>query len=395
MNQQFDVVVIGGGVVGLTTALAMAQQGFLTAVVDTGTLTVNLSTPDSRVYAINQASQDLLQQLGVWPQLDKTRVSPYQRMYVWDAANGAHIEFDARMIAAQQLGTILEESVLKQALLQGVAKQAGVILFPESTVMIVEQQVDSIIVSSISHSWQAKLLMVADGGSSPCRQLLKVPLTSYSYHHQAIVASVSTEKAHQKTAYQVFNAEGPLAFLPLIDDQQSSIVWSTTLSAAKRLMALSDEAFNQELTKAFANKLGQAKVQGARHQFPLTMRHAKQYSGKRWLLLGDAAHTIHPLAGLGLNVGLADVATWLACLTNTGRSILTSSKALGAYQRQRKHAVWQVIVMMDGLKTLFTSSFTTMIALRGLGLRISNHCLPLKRMLIAQAAGERALLRED
>lgn len=388
MNQQFDVVVIGGGVVGLTAALAMAQQGFSTAVVDAGTLAINSAKPDNRVYAINQASQDLLQQLGVWPQLDKTRVSPYQRMYVWDAANGAHIEFDARMIAAQQLGTILEESILKQALLQEITQQAGVTLFSESAVAAVKQQEDSITISGAGKSWQAKLLMVADGGNSPCRQLLQVPLTSWSYHHQAIVASVNTEEKHQKTAYQVFNAEGPLAFLPLIDEQQCSIVWSTTPSVAKQLMTLNDDEFSQELTKAFANKLGQVKVQGTRHQFPLSMRHAKQYSGKHWLLLGDAAHTIHPLAGLGLNVGLADVAAWLACLTDKGKGTLTSSRALGAYQRQRKHAVWQVIAMMDGLKTLFTSPFTTMIALRGLGLRISNNCPPLKRMFIAQAVGK-------
>lgn len=388
MNQQFDVVVIGGGVVGLTAALAMAQQGFSTAVVDAGTLAVNAAKPDSRVYAINQASQDLLQQLGVWPQLDQTRVSPYQRMYVWDAANGAHIEFDARMIAAQQLGTILEESILKQALLQEIAKQSNVILFPENAVTAVKQEADSITVSSAGKSWQAQLLMVADGGNSPCRQLLKVPLTSWSYHHQAIVASVSTEKKHQKTAYQVFNADGPLAFLPLIDEQQCSIVWSTTPNEAKRLMALTDEQFSQELTRAFAKKLGQVNVQGKRHQFPLIMRHAKQYTGKHWLLLGDAAHTIHPLAGLGLNVGLADVSAWLTCLTDRGKGTLTSSRALGAYQRQRKHAVWQVIAMMDGLKTLFTSPFTPMIALRGLGLRISNHCPPLKRLFIAQAVGK-------
>ncbi|WP_019215751.1 FAD-dependent oxidoreductase [Legionella tunisiensis] len=388
MNQQFDVVVIGGGVVGLTAALAMAQQGFSTAVVDAGPLETNSEKPDSRVYAINQASQDLLQQLGAWPQLDKTRLSPYQRMYVWDATNGAHIEFDARMIAAQQLGTIVEESVLKQALLQEITQQTGITLFPKSEVTAVEQQADSITVSEASQSWQAKLLMIADGGNSPCRQLLKVPLTSWSYHHQAIVASVSTEKKHQKTAYQVFNADGPLAFLPLIDEQQCSIVWSTTPHAAKRLMALNDEEFSQALTKAFANKLGQVNVQGKRHQFPLIMRHAKQYTGKRWLLLGDAAHTIHPLAGLGLNVGLADVAAWLACLTDKGKGTLTSPRALGAYQRQRKYAVWQVIAMMDSLKTLFTSPFTTMIALRGLGLRISNHCPPLKRLFIAHAVGK-------
>lgn len=385
MSQQFDVVVIGGGVVGLTAALAMVQRGFSAAVIDTGAMTANLTVPDPRVYAINQASQELLQKLGVWRQFDKNRISPYQHMYVWDAVNGAHIEFDARMIAAENLGTIIEESVLKQALLQALSLQKiGLTLCANNTVTAVEFSADWIRVNNDKNSWQAQLLMIADGGNSPCRQLLKVPLTTWSYHQDALVALITTEKAHQQTAYQVFNTDGPLAFLPLVDEKQCSIVWSTTPARAKQLMALSNKDFNKELMNAFAGTLGKVSVQGKRYQFPLTMRHAKQYSGSRWLLLGDAAHTIHPLAGLGLNVGLADVATWLNCLDNCN---VASRKALGAYQRQRKHAVWQIIAMMEGLKTLFTNPLPPVIALRGLGLRLCNGFSPLKQMFIEQATG--------
>lgn len=388
MSQQFDVVVIGGGVVGLTTALAMARRSFSVAVIDAGAMTANLNTLDPRVYAINQASQNLLQELDVWQLLDKTRVSPYRHMYVWDAANGAHIEFDARMVAAEHLGNIIEESVLKQALLQALSKQkTGLTLFAHNRVTAVEPSADSIKVTGAEHSWQAKLLMIADGGNSLCRQLLNVSLTTWPYHQQSIVAMVSTENAHLHTAYQVFNSDGPLAFLPLANEKQCSIVWSTTAARAKQLMAFSDEEFNRDLTAAFASKLGQVRVEGKRYQFPLTMRHAKQYSGSRWLLLGDAAHTIHPLAGLGLNVGLADVATWLACL-DTSKNLLATKRALGSYQRQRKHAVWQIIAMMEALKTLFTNPLPPVVALRGLGLRVCNELSPLKRMFIEQAAGK-------
>ena len=389
MSELFDLVVVGGGVVGLTAALAMVRRGFSVALVDAGTLSVNLTTPDPRVYAINQASEALLQELGVWQRLEQTRVSPYRHMYVWDAANGADIEFDARMVAAEHLGHIVEESVLKQALLEALNEEKDSLsLFPNQKVVAVESSTDKIRVDGDQKSWQGQLLMIADGANSPCRQLLTVALTSWSYHQQALVALVNTEHAHQHTAYQVFNSKGPLAFLPLIDQRQCSIVWSTTATHAEQLMALSDEEFNEHLTTAFASKLGQAKVVGKRYQFPLTMRHAKQYSGQRWLLLGDAAHTIHPLAGLGLNVGLADVATWLACL-DENKNLLTSKKTLGSYQRQRKYAVWQIIAMMDVLKTLFTNPLPPVIALRGLGLGACNRLLPLKRMFIEQAAGRK------
>lgn len=389
MNQHFDVAVIGGGIVGLSTALAMVLRGFSVALIDAGSMAVNVTKADARVYAINQASQDLLQQLGVWQYLDSSRLAPYQHMYVWDAASGAHIEFDARTIAAKLLGTIIEESVLKQAILHALSLQkTGLTLFANSKVKRVESTEDHIRIFSDDCSWQAQLLMVADGGNSPCRELLNVSLTSWSYHQEAIVALVNTEKPHQKIAYQVFNKDGPLAFLPLVDEKLCSIVWSTT--KAKELMALSDENFNKELTKAFAGKLGEAKVQGKRFQFPLIMRHAQEYTGSRWLLLGDAAHTIHPLAGLGLNVGLADLAAWLICLEKGSRQ-LTAKKVLSSYQRQRKHAVWQTIAMMDGLKTLFGNPLSPLVALRGIGLRLCNNFSPIKRLFIEQAIGKKAL----
>lgn len=397
MTQSFDVIVIGGGVVGLTAALAMSKRGFFTALVETGSLTPEPNVPNPRVYAINQASQALLQQLSIWQTLDKARISPYQHMLVWDASNQDQIEFDARMIHANALGHIVEESILKQVLLEQLQQQTNLVFFDHHQVNKIESSHHSIQVQTVTthlprnienieKTMQAKLLMIADGGQSPCRQLLQVPITTWSYHQHALVAWVNTEKSHQKTAYQVFNPDGPLAFLPFVDQNQCSIVWSTSLARANQLLALSDEAFSEELTRSFAHKLGQVTVQSARSIFPLTMRHTKQYSGAHWLLLGDAAHTIHPLAGLGLNVGLADLNAWLACLDQHHHS-LTSKKALSAYHRQRKLAVWQVILMMDCLKSLFTNRLSPFIALRGIGLRLCNGFLPLKKMLIEYAAG--------
>ncbi|ARM33986.1 FAD-dependent oxidoreductase [Legionella longbeachae] len=386
MRQEFNVLVVGGGIVGLTSALAMAQRGYTVAIIDAGSLKTDALCADTRVYAINHASQMLLQQLNVWHHLEQSRISPYCRMHVWDSVSGAHIDFDSRYVAEQNLGFIMEESVLKNALFKQIALHPAIHLFPNRFVEEISFDDDGVTASNTKQSWKGLLLMIADGAQSPVRKKLKVALTSWSYDQQALVATVFTEKEHKQTAYQVFHPDGPLAFLPLADPHQCSIVWSTKPNHAKELMSLSDHEFNKSLTQAFAKRLGKVEVISARHQFSLHMRHAHQYAGKRWLLLGDAAHTIHPLAGLGLNVGLADVSSWLHCLDAVSGGIC-SKKALGAYQRERKAAVWQIILLMEGFKRLFGNSFGPVVTLRSLGLGFCNGFTPIKRLFIQHARG--------
>jgi 2-octaprenylphenol hydroxylase len=386
MSQQFDVLIIGGGIVGLTAALAMSQRNYTVAVIDVGALKVDISAGALRVYAINKASQNLLYQLNVWQRLDTNRVSPYTKMYVWDGINGAHIDFDSRYIAAQNLGAIIEESVVKQALLQQIFDESTISLFPCCSIDEVKILEHGVRIGGQNIILEGQLLMIADGANSPTRQKLNITLTSWSYNQQALVATVATEKPHQQTAYQVFNPDGPLAFLPLYHPNQCSIVWSTNPLRAQNLMDFDAEQFDLELTHAFAEQLGKVHLVNARHQFPLQMRHVKQYTGNHWMLLGDAAHTIHPLAGLGLNVGLADVSTWLHYL-DASDGILVSKKLLGAYQRERKYTVWQTILLMEGFKHLFGYSHAPIATLRGLGLRICNEITPLKRLFIEHAAG--------
>lgn len=386
MNTQFDVLVVGGGVVGLTAAIAMQQQNLTVAVVDSGSMTIDLSQPDPRVYAINQSSQALFEKLGVWADIVKSRISPYRKMYVWDSQNGAQIDFDCRMIGESCLGNIIEESVIKAALLKQ-AKALDIQLLAKQSVTTINLEEDAVNISCKTSTYTAALLIVADGGNSKTRDCLGVTVTTWPYHQQAIVTTVEVEKPHDKTAWQVFNPDGPLALLPLESPHRCSIVWSTQPKKAQRLIEADEETFNQDLTFAFQAKLGACKVVDKRHQFPLIMRHANQYHGHRWIVMGDAAHTIHPLAGLGLNVGLADVNTWLN-IVYKARNPIWSGRYLKAYQRARKNEVWKIIALMQGLKNLFINPLPAVRGIRGIGLRICNNLPPLKRFLIDQAGGK-------
>lgn len=380
---EHEVVVIGAGIVGLAAALGMRQLGFSTAIVDAGPLTADTSIPDLRVYAVNEASQTLLKQLGGWSRIDATRISSYRHMQVWDGTHGAQIDFDARLIQSNSLGVIVEESILKQALLEQALEQQ-IVCYPKQAITWVQERAQDIQIGNATAKWTAKGVIIADGARSAIREILKVEVTSWPYHQQAVIATVQNEKPHQHTTYQVFHREGPLAFLPLADPHLCSIVWSTTLTQSQKLMTCSKEEFNQILTQAFSAKLGQSNVCSARHTFPLIMRHAKQYHGARWLLMGDAAHSIHPMAGLGLNIGLADVSQWLELISKLSHPSW-SSKSLGAYQRQRKHDVWQLIMVMQGLHTLFRSRRLPISLLRSVGLTACNHSEFLKRFFIQTA----------
>lgn len=396
-----DLLVIGGGVIGLSAAIAMRQLGYNVVVLEKGDLDANSRPAISRLYAINQASQQLLHQLGVWPLLPMSQLSSYRSMYVWDEASGAHIDFDASMILSDRLGYMVEESLLRNILLAHAYAQ-GVVLVSNYDVAQVTQNENqhTIQVTDDVSTWCATLLLVADGANSGVRRLLNVPMMTWSYHQRAIVATIRTEHSHQQTAYQVFLADGPLALLPMADAQMCSIVWSTTKEKAGTLLSMSDDDFNAHLMQAFGSKLGHLNLSTSRHSFPLEMRHVTQYAGSGWVLMGDAAHTIHPLAGLGLNVGLADLATWvslsqkkLAVDRRTRKPAVLplgwSKRLIGEYQRQRKANLWQIILLLEMLNRLFKQSLPFVIGFRSLGLTLTNRFMPLKRLLIEYAVGTR------
>ena len=382
VSDRIDILVVGGGVVGLSAAIAMRQRGLSVALLDASK---RPPIPNKRVYALNHASQSLLRSLGVWDHIDSSSLSPYRQMHVWDAVNGAHLDFDARVLGKSELGSILEEAVLKEALLQQCAAD-GVVIYARTRAETLSLEPEGVTVHSDSRDFQTRLLIVADGPNSATRTQLKVPVTTWPYHQHAIVATVQTKKPHGETAFQVFNPDGPLAFLPLADAHHCSVVWSTSPANAGALLQLTDEAFGDALTAAFGCTLGESRLISPRQHFPLHMRHVKAYRGERWILMGDAAHSLHPLAGLGLNLGLADLKAWISLLDDRKQD-LCSARTLGAYERERKSALWQTIALLEGIKLIFENPLPPITALRGIGLHALNRLPWIKRFMMEHAAG--------
>ena len=385
MTQSVDFIVVGGGIVGLSVAIALRQRGLRVAVLESGAFTCDVQDPAQRVYAINHASQRFFQDIDVWAHIDPARMAPYQRMHVWDAQTNKAIDFDARMIARDRLGVMLEEGPLKMVLIQQ-AQALGVHCVAHWQTQRIDPQQDAIHIQSTEQCWRAEGLIIADGARSPTRDVLGIEMVRWPYHQQAIVAKVRTEKTHDRTAFQVFCPEGPLAFLPMSDPHESSIVWSTSIAHANSLLSEPVVAFEQELMRAFQGRLGKTALLSNRNHFPLHMQHVKRYTGPRWVVMGDAAHTIHPMAGLGLNIGLADVTQWLQCVPKQPRCIPTE-RMTRAYQRQRKYALWQTILFLQALHRLFTHSFLPIKILRGVGLTLCNQLPLVKRLLIEHAMG--------
>jgi 2-polyprenylphenol 6-hydroxylase len=385
-----DVAVVGGGMVGAATALALSRAGFSTALLE-----ARPPSPwqvqdevDLRVVGLAPSSIALLEELDVWTSIREARSCPYAQMHVWDAENGAAIDFDAAGEGRSLLGYIVENNLVQWTLWQSL-DAAGVQRLCPATVKDFEVRSDRVVLElADGESLSVRLLVAADGAGSPLRERAGIATRGRDYGQRAIVAHVATERAHAHTAWQRFLPTGPLALLPLADGR-SSVVWSLPEAEARRMQSLDDQAFLNELGIASDFRLGQITAATPRAAFPLKLQLADRYQAERLVLLGDAAHTVHPLAGQGVNLGLRDVVELrdtLVAARDGGRDV-ASEQVLRRYARRRRSADTLDAYGFDALARIYAWQSLPLVAARGLGVRLLDHLAPLKRRIAEHAAG--------
>jgi 2-octaprenylphenol hydroxylase len=398
-QQGFDIVIVGGGIVGLSFANELAGSAFSVAVIERSELKAITDKPDYRVSAINRSALKRFQQTGVLQSPLAQRACAFEKMFVWDQTGAGQIQFDSAELGFSELGVIIENNVLQQMLLDSVRSAENIsYLCPEEIVGIDyqqdiehqdnEHQAASTITLSSGKQLTAKLLVGADGINSKVREVALIQRAKQSYQQQGLVCNVTTRESHQNTAWQCFMPTGPLALLPLYNGD-SSIVWSLDEDSARQNMVLDDEAFKIKLAEASEYKLGEILDVSQRFLFPLSHGHVDEYVKPGLVLIGDAAHNIHPLAGQGANLGIAD-AFALADIIGAAKKADRQWAALHTllkYQRQRKGANRLMEMSMTGFKELFGHENVFLSEIRNAGLSLVDHIPALKYRIIQQALG--------
>lgn len=396
--KNFDIAVVGAGIVGSCAALSLARAGYRVALVEAHEpKTWSQDSPDLRVVALAADNQRLLDACGVWKKIADRRVQPYTEMRVWDAAAGNELHLSASQQAQESLGAIVENSNIADALWQAIKQECHIHCFCPDKLESIEQETTVTIHLQSGAVIKAGLVLGADGASSKVRASLGLKTDKKDYGQRGLVAYVRTMESHHNTAWQRFLPAGPLAFLPF-SDGRCSIVWTLPNDEAERLLQCDEETFCRELTRAFDARLGEVTEVSQRAVFPLQRQLSKEMLVGRVALIGDAAHTVHPLAGQGVNLGLRDVAALLDLLGEE-KSSPENSKQKGAVQisqhklerwaRQRTSENAVAAYSFEAINRLFSNDEVLPTLLRGHAFGIANALAPVRNFLLNQAAGRR------
>lgn len=385
---QFDCAIVGAGMVGATTALALAELGLKVVLIDKyqpKSFAMEQSF-DLRVSAISVFSQTLLTQLGAWQQIKQWRLCPYKRLGVWENES-SYTEFDCENINQPYLGHIVENRLLQLSLWQQIEQQKNITLLCPEELITYRMLEDNVHLTLSTQDMSAKLLIAADGANSQVRKLANIGTTGWDYQQSAMLINVETELDQQDITWQQFYETGPVAMLPL-SGQNASLVWYHKKDEIKRLSELSNQALTDEVHKHFPKKLGKVKVIN-KAAFNLTRRHANNYVKNRVVLLGDAAHTINPLAGQGVNLGFKDVKALqmaLATAIGEGKSWY-GNETLAAYEKARRSDNLLMMTTMDLLYKTFSHPSPLIKGIRNLGLMAANKAPIFKNKALAYACG--------
>jgi len=396
MEMRADVLIVGAGMVGSALALALKDSGLEILLLDGSPLSVKPFDPQAafepRVSALSAASQRILERLGVWDGISARRASPYRDMQVWDGSGTGQIHFSAASVHAEVLGHIVENRVVQDALLERLHDCDMGLLANARLEQMRRSGDDWLLTLADGRKLRAPLVIAADGANSAVRRLAGCATREWDYLHHAIVTSVRSSQPHQMTAWQRFTDDGPLAFLPLERDGQQdwcSIVWSTTPEQAQRLMLLEEEDFCRELERAFEGRLGTVLSADSRLCVPLRQRHAKRYVAEGLALIGDAAHTIHPLAGQGVNLGFLDAAVLAEELLHARErgERLADVRVLSRFERRRMPHNLGLMAAMEGFERLFQADSLALRWLRNTGLKSVEQMPEAKALFVRQALG--------
>ena len=397
----FPVVIVGAGMVGAALACALQDVGIDCLVLEAGALNQqadwSADDVDPRVSAISLASQNVLNHIGAWPRIEAmARLQDYQSMYVWDACGTGHIAFSAGEQHLPNLGHIVENKTITTALHQELAER-GIEVWSAVQLQDISPQSQSPrrVYLADSRVVTTDLVVGADGANSKVRQLSGLATREWDYPHHGLVTRVALEQGHANTAWQRFTEDGILAFLPLRSPADAtagsycSIVWSMPAMAAKAHAEMPDEAFCVALERAFEGRLGKVLGTDARYVFPLRQRHAKRYYQPGLVVVGDAAHTIHPLAGQGVNLGFLDVAALVQTLQEAqhNRQSLGDTAVLNIYQHRRQGDNLRMMALMESFARLFGNQHPLLSLVRNQAMRSMQTLKPIKQHLAQEALG--------
>ena len=381
----FDVVIIGGGLVGASLAAALKHSGLSLALVESQPAPLLSPEWDSRIYAISPGSRIFLEQSGAWPLLDASRIATVEEMRVF-GDTGAELKFSAYQMGTAELACILENRTLQHALWQVMRQQDNLTLLHPARCSALQFNTDAAeLTLEDGRTLNAKLVVGADGRDSWVRNQAGIGATPVDYHHHGVVANFTTELPHRGIAYQWFQPDGILALLPL-PGNKVSMVWSVSPEKSAQLMALSNEELCGQVAAAAQHTLGQLQVITPAAAFPLRLLVLPHIVAPRMALIGDAAHNMHPLAGQGVNTGFRDARQLAQELMERGaQHDCGDAHLLRRYERKRKEDIYSMQATTYGLKNLFGNDDPLLRTLRNAGLNTTNHLAPLKKLLMRHA----------
>ncbi|MFA9459319.1 UbiH/UbiF/VisC/COQ6 family ubiquinone biosynthesis hydroxylase [Thiohalorhabdus methylotrophus] len=388
----YDLIIVGGGMVGAALAAALAPTPMRIAVVEARSQADQPSSDGRRVSALTAGSLRILQGLGVQDRVVAADSEPIQGMVVWDGDRAGTITFSAEEAGLESLGAMAPNGAIAAALQAATVDSANVDWYCPAAWREMSREADRVVLTVEAggerHQLRASLVVGADGRDSALRRHAGIPTVGWSYGQSAVVAEIHPQRPHRGRAFQRFLRGGPVALLPL-SRGRSSLVWSVPQARAEGLLDLDEEAFAGRLQRAFGPELGKLAVGGPRAAFPLRLEHARRYMEDRMVLVGDAAHAVHPLAGLGLNLGLRDSAQLAQTLAEAhiAGEDPGSRAVLARYQRARRPDNWLVSAYTDGFHRLFANDSRMLSDLRSLGLGLVDRSGPLKRLLMRQGMG--------